>query len=49
MSKRMIPYRHTAQYYETDRMGIIQLGELYWLGYNDCLARLDEIRNYLSM
>ena len=26
-----------------------KLGELYWLGYNDCLARLDEIRNYLSM
>ena len=25
-----------------------KLGELYWLGYNDCLANLDRIRNYLS-
>ena len=25
-----------------------KLGKLYWLGYNDCLANLDRIRNYLS-
>ena len=25
-----------------------KLGELYWQGYNDCLAHLDEIKNYLS-
>ena len=25
-----------------------KLGELYWLGYNDCLARLDEMKAYLA-
>lgn len=25
-----------------------KLGELYWLGYNDCLANLEGIRKYLS-
>ena len=25
-----------------------KLGELYWLGYNDCLSHLSRIRNYLS-
>ena len=25
-----------------------KLGRLYWLGYNDCIARLDAIRQYLS-
>ena len=25
-----------------------KLGELYWLGYNDCEAHLDEIRDYLG-
>lgn len=27
---------------------IEKLGELYWLGYNDCKKRLDEIRDYLG-
>lgn len=26
-----------------------KLGDLYWLGYGDCLARLDEIRAYLGL
>lgn len=26
-----------------------KLGELYWLGYNDCTARLAEIRGYLGV
>ena len=25
-----------------------KLGDLYWLGYRDCLAQLDEIRSYLG-
>ena len=25
-----------------------KLGELYWLGFNDCNSRLDEIKNYLK-
>lgn len=26
-----------------------KLGDLYWLGYNDCLTRLDEIKAYLAL
>ena len=26
-----------------------KLGQLYWLGYHDCLARLDEMRDYLAV
>lgn len=26
-----------------------KLGELYWLGYNDCQAQLDEIKTYLEI
>ena len=29
MSDRMIPYRRTAHYYETDRMGIIHHSNRY--------------------
>ena len=25
-----------------------KLGDLYWLGYNDALSRLDSLRNYLD-
>ncbi|MBE6015382.1 MAG: patatin family protein [Lachnospiraceae bacterium] len=25
-----------------------KLGDLYWLGYNDCIDRLEEIKNYLE-
>ena len=41
MSKRMIPYRHTAQYYETDRMGIIHHSNyIRWMEE----ARIDFLR-----
>ena len=41
MSKRMIPYRHTAQYYETDRMGIIHHSNyIRWMEE----ARIDYLR-----
>jgi predicted patatin/cPLA2 family phospholipase len=26
-----------------------KLGELYWLGYNDCQSQLDEIKTYLEI
>ena len=41
MSSGMIPYRHTAQYYETDRMGIIHHSNyIRWMEE----ARIDYLR-----
>ena len=41
MSSTIIPYRHTAQYYETDRMGIIHHSNfIHWMEE----ARIDYLR-----
>ena len=41
MSRSMIPYRHVAQYYETDRMGIIHHSNyIRWMEE----ARIDFLR-----